>query len=93
MIASRQRLSDGFVDAVGEQDGLIVPEVGISERRLHANARRAACKDELIDSSFFERRIEVRLVEPTVSMLVHDDVFDSRLEVGDNLSLHAGEFD
>ena len=83
MITSGQSISDRLTCAIRKQDGLIITEHRVSDRRIHANARSTSGEDEVLDSKFFQNVVQIRLIEAAESRLIHHDIPSLRFKLWD----------
>lgn len=86
MIAPRKIVTKWLARAVRQQHGRVISEHRISDRGLHADARRTPSKNQVARTEPLERGVQICLVETAVSGLVDHDVGGLRLQFVNSFS-------
>jgi hypothetical protein len=82
MIAARQAISNRFGGAILEDEATIVTKHGIADGGFNAHACSPSRKNQALDGAASKKLIQIRLVEPAVSVLIENHVAGFGLEFG-----------
>src|SRR2546429_7844731 len=82
MIAARQPISNRFSGAILKDKTAIVTKHGIADGGFNAHACSPSRKNQAVDGAASKNLIQIRLVEPAISVLIENHVGGFGVEFG-----------
>jgi len=87
MIAPRQALSNRFGGAILKDEATIVAKHCISDGGFNAHARRPSRKNQAVDGAVSKNLVQIRFVEPAVSVLIENHIRGLGLQLGNDVGV------